>query len=139
MKKLAFVIGAAAIILGLASPSGVLAGTERMTTEELTALISGTTVYGTSSQGKKFIQVFGEDGSLESGNTGRKDSDGKWKPYEYGSWKVKDGKLCNSYTKPKKRSGGCDKFYKTDDGKYVYTTRSGGRGSFDKIVVGRPE
>ena len=53
------------------------------------------------------------------------------------SWKVKDGKLCNTYKKPKPRDGGCDKFYKTDDGEYIYTTGSARQGSFDKIIEGR--
>ena len=133
MNKTIFVV-MFLISFGVAYQSIVIAGNTRMTTEELTALISGTTVFGTSSRGKKYIQIYGADGSLESGLVKKGQ---KWKPREYGTWKVKDGKLCNTYKKPKPRDGGCDKFYKTDDGEYIYTTGSGRQGSFDKIIEGR--
>jgi len=138
MRNIIFAV-MAIICFGVASHSTALAGKTRMTTDELTALISNTTVYGTSSRGTKFIQIFNADGTLESGNADRRDANGKWSPFEFGTWEVRDGKLCNEYTKPKRRSGGCDKFYKTDDGRYIYKVRSGKRGSFDEIVPGRAE
>ena len=107
-----------------------------MTTKALKTLITGTVVHGTSTSGKKFIQVFGADGSLKSGFANNRDSSDKWIPRETGSWKASKGRICNSYTKPKKRSGGCDKFYKTSAGQYVYKTSSGKWGSFDKIKKG---
>lgn len=128
-----------AFLLSAIAPPAAFAGKAAMTSEELTALISDTTVYGTNTKGKKFIQIYGADGTVVSGPESSRSSDGKWKPAESGAWNVKDGKLCNEYTKPKARSGGCDKFFKTDDGKFVYETSSGGTGSFDKIVQGRAE
>ena len=138
MKKL-FIMMMAITISVAFFHSAAPAGSTRMTTEELTELISGNTVYGTNTKGKEFIQIFATDGSIESGLADNRGSDGKWKAFEHGTWKVKKGKLCNKYTKPKKRSGGCDKFYKTDDGKYFYKTSSGGKGTFDQIVPGRAE
>ncbi len=110
-----------------------------MTTQQLTSLISGNTVYGVNSKGQKFIQIFSYDGSLLSGSADRRDESGNWKPDESGQWKVVDGSLCNTYTTPKARDAGCDKFHITADGNYVYTTPSGGQGSFEKIVGGRAE
>ena len=140
MRTVVFVV-VLLIGLGASSHSLVLAGTPRMTTEQLTALISGTTVYGTNSRGKSFVQILGTDGSLESGPV-KKTLSGKtkkWVPTEFGTWKVRDGKLCNTYTKPQSRDGGCDAFHTSDTGKYIYYTDSGGMGSFDKIVKGRAE
>ncbi len=107
-----------------------------MTNKALKALIIGTVVHGTSTSGKKFIQVFGTNGSLKSGFANNRDSNDKWIPRETGSWKVSKGRICNRYTKPKKRNGGCDKLYKTSAGRYIYKTTSGKWGSFDKIKKG---
>ena len=51
MNKTIFLI-AFLFCFSVGTQSVVLAGMEKMTTEELTALISGTTVFGTSSSGK---------------------------------------------------------------------------------------
>ena len=59
-KSLLLAISIGALVL--TAPGAALAGEARMTTEELTALISGNTVYGTSSNGSAFIQIFGADG-----------------------------------------------------------------------------
>ena len=110
---------------------------ERMTTESLTAVLSGNTGVGVNTRGNNFIQVFSTDGSLESGNAKNRGSDGKWKAGETGTWQVNDGKLCNKYTEPKVRNGGCDAFYKTSDGRYVYQIPSGKWGVFNQIRLGR--
>ena len=110
-----------------------------MTTQELTSVISGNTVYGVNSKGKKFVQIFSYDGSLISGDADSRDDSGIWKPQESGHWKVVDGRLCNTYTKPIARDAGCDKFSRNRDGTFSYTTPSGGQGSFEKIVGGRAE
>ncbi len=104
-----------------------------MATKALRMLITGTVVHGTSTSGKKFIQIFGTDGTLKSGFANNRDSSDKWIPRETGTWRVSKGRICNSYTKPKKRNGGCDKLYKTSAGRYIYKTSSGKWGSFDKI------
>ena len=120
----------------LASSVGWAETKTPMSSKALKALIAGTVVHGTNTGGNKFIQVFGKDGSLQSGYSNNRNSDNKWIAREVGTWKVSKGRLCNSYTKPKKRSGGCDRFYKTSKGRYVYETKSGKWGSFDEIKKG---
>jgi hypothetical protein len=125
-------------IFSIAVQTSMIAGSKTpMTSKSLRMLITGTVVHGTNTSGKKFIQVFGANGLLESGYVNHKGSDGKWAPNTSGTWKVSKGRLCNTYTKPKKRNGGCDRFYQTSDGRYVYKTGSGKWGSFDSIKKGR--
>lgn len=144
MKNVKMVITAAGVCLvaGMFSVSAI-AGEKAMTTAKLTALLSGNTAFIKNTSGKAGIQVYGADGSLESGDAKSRYrtgvNKGKWKPNEYGTWEVQDGMLCNKYTKPKKRSGGCDKFFKDDDGSYFYRVKrgSGKKGYVQKIVAGR--
>ena len=113
-----------------------------MTTDEVIALLSGNTAFIETTKGKAFIKVYGADGSIENGGAKKRytegDKKGKWKPSEYGTWEVQDGMLCNKYTKPKKRSGGCDKFFKTDNGEYFYRVKRGnGKKGYGKKIVER--
>ena len=112
---------------------------KEVSSQELTSLISGNTVYGINSAGQPFIQIFSADGSLQSGRRDRRDDSGKWVPTELGRWEVVDGRLCNKYTEPQVRDGGCDRFYRGKDGTYRYVTSRGGQGSFEKILAGKAE
>jgi hypothetical protein len=107
--------------------------------EELSSVIAGNTVYGVNSSGTEFIQIFSYDGTLLSGPANKRDSAGKWVPFETGQWKIVDGRLCNTYSKPAPRDGGCDRFFNRADGQYVYTTPSGRQGQIRKVVSGRAE
>ena len=129
-----FLVGVVAICLSSCGTSNTA-----MTTQRLTSIISGNTVYGVNSSGRNFIQIFSYDGSLLSGSADSRDGSGIWIPEESGHWKVVDGSLCNTYTKPIARDAGCDKFHRSEGGPYLYTTPSGRQGSFVKIVGGRAE
>lgn len=98
------------------------AGNTALTTEEVIEMISGKTVYGTSSRGDRYKMYFGADGSLK--NSGR----------EKGVWEVKDGSVCNTYDK--RGFAGCDKVYRKDNGKIFYVVPNGKKGKFRKFKDG---
>ena len=81
---------------------------------ELTALISGNTIDATNSRGKQYSMYFGVDGSLEN-------SAG-----ESGSWEVKDGSICNTYSD--RGFAGCDKVFSDTNSEIFYITPSGKTG-----------
>ena len=93
-----------------------------LTTEEVVEVISGKTVYGTSSRGNRYKMYFGADGSLK--NSGK----------EKGVWEVKDGSVCNTYDS--RGFAGCDKVYRKDNGKIYYIAPSGKKGKFRKFKEG---
>ena len=95
------------------------AASTALSTEEVVKLISGMTVYATSSGGSKYRMYFAEDGSLTSG-------DGS-----VGKWEVKDGSVCNTWDA--RGFAGCDKVYKKSSGKIIYKTPSGKYGKFRKF------
>lgn len=102
--------------------SPVFAADSELTTEEVVELISGKTVWGTSSRGSRYKMYFGEDGSL-------KNSGG-----EKGVWEVKDGSVCNTYAE--RGFAGCDKVYRKKNGKIYYIVPNGKRGKFRKFKDG---
>ena len=111
------------ISLAFLFPGHVAFGADTaLTTEEVIDLISGKTVHGTSSRGKRYKMYFGVDGSL-------KNSGG-----EKGIWEVKDGSVCNTYDK--RGFAGCDKVYRTDKGKIYYIVPNGKKGKFRKFKDG---
>ncbi|MGB5705866.1 MAG: hypothetical protein WBM41_03485 [Arenicellales bacterium] len=106
----------------LLSTQYVNAGDTALTTEEVIQMISGKTVYGTSSRGHRYKMYFGADGSL-------KNSGG-----EKGVWEIKDGSVCNTYDK--RGFAGCDKVYRKDNGKIYYVVPNGKKGKFRKFKEG---
>jgi len=106
----------------LMSTQNVFAGDTALTTDEVIELISGKTVHGTSSRGKKYKMYFGEDNSLiaRNGKTGK--------------WEVKDGSVCNTWDD--RGFAGCDKVYRKDNGKIFYKVSSGKKGKFRKFEAG---
>ena len=120
MGKIKLILGAS--ILLLASGQVAFAADTALTTEEVIELISGKTVYATSSRGKRYKMYFGADGSLK--NSG----------YEKGTWEVKDGSVCNTYDD--RGFAGCDKVYRTDKGKIYYLVPNGKKGKFRKFKEG---
>ena len=110
------------MVWALMSGSVALAADAALTTEEVTALISGKTVHGTSSKGKRYRMYFADDGSLKSGDKAT------------GTWEVRDGAVCNTWDH--RGPAGCDKVYRRDNGKIYYITPSGGKGKFLKFEDG---
>jgi hypothetical protein len=86
-----------------------LAGALAMSTEEVIKLISGMTVHGTNTRGKKYRMYFAENGSLTAGNKST------------GKWEVKDGSVCNTWDEC--GFAGCDAVFK-NKGKIIYKTPS---------------
>ena len=80
-----------------------------MSTEEVVKLISGMTVHGTNTKGKKYRMYFAENGSLTAGNKST------------GKWEVKDGSVCNTWDEC--GFAGCDAVFK-NKGKIIYKTPS---------------
>ncbi len=109
--------------LVLMSTQYVFAGDTALTTDEVITLISGKTVYATSSRGYRYEMYFGADGSLA--NSSR----------EEGVWEVKDGSVCNTYGN--RGFAGCDKVYRKDDGTIFYIVPNGKKGEFHEFVEGR--
>ena len=93
-----------------------------LTTDEVIELISGSTVYGTSSRGSRYKMYFAADGSL-------KNSAG-----EKGVWEVKDGAVCNTYDN--RGFAGCDKVYRQADGNIFYIVPNGKTGKFREFKEG---
>ena len=106
----------------LMSTQYVFAGNTALTTDEVIELISGKTVHGTSTRGKRYKMYFGEDNSLMAG-------DGST-----GKWEVKDGSVCNTWDH--RGFAGCDKVYRKDNGKIFYKVSSGKKGKFRKFEEG---
>jgi hypothetical protein len=94
-----------------------------MSTEEVIKLISGMTVHGTNTKGKKYRMYFAENGSLAAGNTSK----------STGKWEVKDGAVCNTWDD--RGFVGCDAVFKSK-GKIIYKVPSGKKGKFRKFEVG---
>ena len=117
MKQLVLVVFTALI-----SPQLVFADSTPLTTEEVIELISGKTVYGTSSRGSKYKMYFGDDRSLKANNG------------SVGTWEVKDGSVCNTWND--RGFAGCDKVYRKDNGKIYYVVPNGKKGKFRKFKEG---
>jgi hypothetical protein len=106
----------------LISTQYVFANDTALTTDEVIELISGKTVHGTSSKGKKYKMYFKEDNTVISGRG------------SYGDWEVKDGSVCNTWDG--RGFAGCDKVYRKDNGEIFYTVPSGKKGKFRKFEEG---
>ena len=139
MARSVSVIGGMCFAVSMMALSACSTSRPEVSSQELTSLISGNTIYGVNSQGDDFIQVFSYDGTVMSGAANSRDSEGKWIPMEVGQWEVVDGSLCNRYTEPQARNAGCDRFYRDASGNYRYVTPRGGQGAIKKVVAGHAE
>lgn len=106
-------------------------GAKQAYSTDIVRLVSGRTVYGTNSTGKRFLIFFSPKGSMKM-------SAGKGKLRDSGKWKVKNSKLCYAWTKWKKGND-CEKVFVMPNGKVVYTTGTGKKGSFDAFRNGNVE
>jgi len=107
------------------------AGAKRADTAALMRLISGRTIYGTGSTGRPFLIYFTPKGTMKMSAAEGKFTDS-------GTWKVEDSILCYTWTNPK-TGNDCEKVFILPDGKVVYTTATGKRGSFDAFGEGNLE
>ncbi len=107
------------------------AGAKQADTAAIVRLISGRTIYGTGSRGRPFLIYFTPKGSMKMSA-----AEGKFK--DSGTWKVEDSTLCYTWTNPK-TGNDCEKVFIMPDGKVVYTTANGKRGSFDAFGEGNLE
>jgi hypothetical protein len=106
----------------LISTQFVFAGDTALTTDEVIELISGKTVHGTNTKGKKYKMYFKEDNTVISGGA------------TYGDWEVKDGSVCNTWDG--RGFVGCDKVYRKDNGEIFYKVPGGKKGKFRKFEEG---
>jgi len=93
-----------------------------LTDAQVTQLISGNTMYATNTRGNSYKMYFGANGYLKNGGG------------EVGTWKVKNGSICNTY---KNRGfAGCDKVYRNAKNKIYYVVSSGKQGQIHKTKPG---
>ncbi len=107
------------------------AGAKQAYTTDIVRLIAGRTIYGTGSKGKTFMIYFAPKGSMKMSA-----AEGKFR--DSGTWKVEDSTLCYTWKNPK-TGNDCEKVFILPDGKVVYTTANGKRGSFDAVGEGNLE
>ncbi len=100
-----------------------LAAPLALSSDEVVKLISGKTVHGTSTKGKKYRMYFAEDGKLTL-TAGNKST---------GTWEVKDGSVCNTWDD--RGFAGCDAVFK-HKGKIIYKTPSGKKGKYREFEDG---
>ncbi len=126
----------AVVSLGIAACASVegellKAGAKQANTADIVRLIAGRTVYGTASTDKRFLIYFSPKGALKM-------SAFKGKFRDVGTWRVENATLCYRWMNPK-TGDDCEKVFVMPDGKIVYTTAKGKKGSFNTFRNGNVE
>ncbi len=126
----------AVVSLGIAACTSVdgkllKAGAKQANSADIVRLISGRTVYGTGSTGRRFLIYFYPKGALRMSA-----ANGKFR--DVGMWRVENATLCYKWMNPK-TGNDCEKLFILQNGKVVYTTANGKQGSFDAFGEGNVE
>ena len=107
------------------------AGAKQANTADIVRLVSARTVYGTGSTGRRFTLYFSPIGALRM-------SAAKGKFRDVGMWRVENSTLCYTWMNVK-TGDDCEKVFIMPNGKVVYTTAGGNKGSFDAFGEGNVE